>query len=75
MDINIRQLKLCEKKVFVQVKYYFENNFGSFYDVDYYVGDFFMGLNLFCWQLICFVGVLDICYGLVNIRFKDNSDV
>lgn len=75
MNINMRQLKLCEKKVFVQVKYYFESNFGRFYDKDYYVGDFLMGLNLFCWQDICNVGFRDICYGLVNIRLKDNNDV
>lgn len=40
------------------------------YDVNYYVGDFFFGLNLWCWQFLC-----DIRFEMKNsfYYFKLNS--
>lgn len=54
-NINIDKLKPRERKSLSQVKHYLTNMFGEPYDVNYYAGDWMLGPNSFCWQVICYI--------------------
>ena len=56
MVIEEKKLKSRERKVLAQLRHFLKHVFGTPFDGDYYSGDFLLGPNVFCWQLICTVG-------------------
>ena len=56
MRINTRKLKPRERKSLAQLSHFLRHTFGTPYDGNYYLGDFLLGPNVFCWQHICRVG-------------------
>ena len=55
-EINEKELKSRERKALAQLKHYLKHVFGTPFDGNYYLGDFLLGPNMFCWQPICSVG-------------------
>lgn len=55
-EINAKKLKSRERKSLAQLRHFLKHVFGTPYDGNYYLGDFLLGPNVFCWQPICRVG-------------------
>ena len=74
LPLNLDKLNGREQKAYAQVRHFCENNFGQPYDVNYYVGDWLMGPNYFCWQPICTLSN-DIKASLEFLKPKRFADV
>lgn len=57
MPVDMDKLTLIEKRAVAQLLHWARHSFPSMlpYSYDYYVGDWMMGANIFCWDPICMV--------------------
>lgn len=50
--------------------------YGVFFVYDYYFGDWFMGLNIFCWLFICFLFMdVDKVLGYFKLLFVSEMEI
>ena len=57
LEVSTEKLKQFEKRVLAQAKYWVYHVFpyGVPYGYDYYVGDWLLGPDIFCWSPMCVV--------------------
>ncbi|KAK3747768.1 hypothetical protein QZH41_008800 [Actinostola sp. cb2023] len=55
IKLDVNKLKQREKKAFSQMKFFLKYAFSTGYDSDYYIGDWMMGPDNFCYKPICFI--------------------
>lgn len=53
IKIDENKMKPREVKALSQVKHFLQHTFGAPYSENYYAGDWMLGPDVFCWQLIC----------------------
>ena len=55
-EVDYNKLKPRERKALSQLKHYLKTVFGQPFDMNYYAGDWMMGVTFYCKQPICNVG-------------------